>query len=150
AFASAQQARNWYKTLYQKHQDNQAEQGGARAIGQNRQGQTLYEDANGVRSIKDGVFNLQESVDVVPGQGAAVDVANLPDRFKTVDELVATMQASEQDHPSAAAPQTAAPAQSTENYGANHNTFTKDADDAARERLLDKLGRLYAGFHPEL
>lgn len=43
-----------------------------------------------------------------------------------------------------------AEAQEQPAYGANNKLFTKDAADAARERLKAKLGRLNSGFDPEM
>lgn len=60
------------------------------AIGQNEQGNKIYEDENGVRSIVESGVRISETVQVVPtedGLKAGVDVSKRARRFKTTDEL---------------------------------------------------------------
>lgn len=60
-------------------------------IGENANGEPVFEDENGVRSVVetiDGVrIRLTESVGIVPGRGTYVDVSRRWDRYKTTSEL---------------------------------------------------------------
>lgn len=60
-------------------------------IGENANGEPVFEDENGVRSVVetiDGVrIRLTESVGVTPGRGISVDVSRRDDRYKTTSEL---------------------------------------------------------------
>jgi N12 class adenine-specific DNA methylase/predicted RNA methylase len=57
-----------------------------KVVGKNGDGELVYQDVNGVRSLGDGSTRTVENVRVTP-QGPVLDIANRQDRFKTADEL---------------------------------------------------------------
>lgn len=60
-------------------------------IGENANGEPVFEDENGVRSVVETIdgtrIRLTESVGITPGRGISVDVSRRDDRYKTTSEL---------------------------------------------------------------
>lgn len=60
-------------------------------IGENANGEPVFEDENGVRSVVETIdgtrIRLTETVGITPGRGISVDVSRRDDRYKTTSEL---------------------------------------------------------------
>ncbi|OLF38015.1 hypothetical protein BTW00_02325 [Psychrobacter sp. C 20.9] len=57
-------------------------------VGENTEGEPIYEDKNGIRSKPEGNFMASEPVGInLGGEGPAYDVSRRADKFKTVEEI---------------------------------------------------------------
>ena len=128
---------------------------GRRKIGVNGEGNAIWEDERGVRSIVTDGVRESESVRMKPGGG--IEVSRAPgSRFDPVEPAPAPAPPPEapaevppaelRAEPAASPPEKAA-------YGASNKLFTPERAAAARERLKQKLregsSTLSAGIDPE-
>ena len=139
-------------------------------IGNNADGNPVYEDKNGIRSIRRGAFMASEPVKIQLGNDEdPYNTSNRPDEFKTADEMNAPTQIdaaiiSERESYLAskgvAAEQVIedaeviedAPAKEKEikDRFANNTFFDSDTVAAARARIKSKMGRVNSGIDPEM
>jgi N12 class adenine-specific DNA methylase len=103
-------------------------------IGENRRGNKVYEDENGVRSYVESGIRVSEPVEIVPGGPASFDSSRRSSDFKTRDELAPP-----------AAEKAAEPAVS------QNSVFTDDAYAAAVARFnkRHKGSKFNSGIDPE-
>lgn len=88
-FVTGPDGKPWPKSQLSKNQ-----------IGWNTEGEALYEDENGVRSILANGIRRTEPVQIIPGrQGGYVDVGRRGDEYKTRDEMGATEAAPQSSTP---------------------------------------------------
>jgi hypothetical protein len=115
-------------------------------IGKNTDGEDVYEDARGVRSIVSDGVRQTESVTMRPTRDGVQTSVQHKGRFLTADEAAASQSTGPRTEK--AAPQ--AEAKNDSAYGANNKTFTADAAEKARATLRAKLRQLNAGLDPEM
>lgn len=115
-------------------------------IGENANGEPVFEDENGVRSVIetiDGVrIRLTESVGIVPGGGTYVDVSRRWDRYKTTSELGAERADKERrlgEEYDALANSMQRAKQELDAFGADYGAAYKAGPIKTRERTLKKV-----------
>ena len=115
-------------------------------IGKNIDGDDVYEDEQGVRSVASGNYKVTESVGVTPGKGITVKtldkrIADKDYRHLTADEVKAADIMPEWKNQKDDV---------KSDYGAKNKVFTKDKADEARAKLREKLNQLNSGIDPEM
>lgn len=135
-------------------------------IGENEDGNPVFQDANGVRSFTANGVRQTENVGVKPGGGITVaapdaKAAEFMPVAKPADASLAPgehpgkpgtkaperpIEPPKAEEPKAEPPPNEGPGVSD---GSDNKFFTKDAAERARARLKEKLSRMNAGFDPE-
>lgn len=111
-----------------KAKTNKTAPQGKKLIGQNAEGQDLFEDKNGIRSVDNGSgFLVGESVAIKPGSSQPYDTSARTDEHRTVAEIEAAKQSAA---PSAAVKEAQAVLDMLKNrlgwqQGSEENTVTK-------------------------
>lgn len=132
-------------------------------IGNNADGKPVYEDKNGIRSIRKGAFMASEPVKIQLGNDEdPYNTSNRPNEFKTADEMNAPTQidaaiiseresylASQGVTPEPAADKPAQAKKEKERF--SNNSFTNKEEAERRiARIKSKMGTLNSGMDPEM
>lgn len=127
-------------------------------IGNNADGKPVYEDKNGIRSIRKGAFMASEPVKIQLGNDEdPYNTSNRPDEYKLDSEQSPTEQVIEdaeviEDTPASTEtvqPKTAKTKKEKERF--SNNSFTNKEEAERRiARIKSKMGTLNSGMDPEM
>lgn len=110
--------------------------------GKNRDGESIFEDGNGVRFVREDGVRIYEKVTMAP-DGSYAPGQTLDKRFDTAEEL-AELEANSEPEETAAEPD------AYDARFANNKLITADRAKLARDRLKAKLSQLNSGIDPEI